>query len=133
MDDWQNHRIDCKQALSEYVPVKLIYDSDIKFTDVKGHFFSIKKTTLKGKYHFVVKLLPILNTSMERPRWVVYVQNEKETLSAVIEDGPEFYNEVRSIIKEKGVMNYKGYFYAIFEEEKGLKINLTRIQPPEAW
>ena len=113
--------------------MKLKYDSDIELTDIKGHVFSIKKPSLKGRSHFVVKLMHISNAGLEQPRWVVYIQNEDETVSAVIEDGPAFYNEVRNIIQEKGVLNYKGFFYAIFEEKKGLMINLKRIQPPEPW
>ena len=50
-----------------------------------------------------------------------------------IVEGPEFYEKVSATVREKGVMGSKGFFYAIYEEDRGLMINLEHIQPPEPW
>ena len=56
-------------------------------------------------------------------RWSVEVCNRDGTVCCEIDEGPEFYEEVSAIIREKGS---KGFFYAIYE---GLMINLWHIQP----
>lgn len=84
-----------------------------------------------GKSHFVVKIQVPLGVS-ESSDLLVY--NEKKSVFGSVSPREATYEELFAAVREKGCTNgMKGYFYAIWEKEIGLKINPKRIQPPESW
>ena len=111
MSHWENHRDKCKKTLLEYVPVNL--------TGTEKE----RKEMFKMRSHFILSLSLNMKDEMVE---VVF----KDGKNGKIENGTEFHKEVSAIIRKKGVFNTHGYFYAIYDGEKGLMINIKRIQPP---
>ena len=66
---------------------------------------------------------------------MLYVYNEEHTVEGYISEvkSPKVFQEALEAVKTRGLMGAKAYFYAAWEEGKGLKINLKRVQPPESW
>ena len=83
----------------------------------------------KGRTHCTLSLSPNIVKHDGSTKWMVSV-GFKDATNRPIDNGPEFYEEISSIIREKGVLKTSGYFYAMYSKEKGLMINTKRIQPP---
>ena len=111
MSDWENHLDKCKKTLLEYVPVNLRGIEDKS------------KEMLKLRSHFILSLSVNMKDKMVE---VVFEDGTKGN----IDNGAEFHKEVSAIIRKKGVFSTHGCFYAIYDGEKGLMINIKHIQPP---
>ena len=62
------------------------------------------------------------------------VYNEKRTIFGFISREMKFYHDVLRVIRTRGVLGVRAFFYAFWDEEdKGLRINFKRVQPPETW
>ena len=139
---WKDHKKECKEMQKEYVEVKLSY-----YRQGQCHVFLPDAQTmcnLKGRSHFIVKIQAPLNVfeSSRRIRGkkspeteLCYVYNAENTINGHIssKQSPSVFQEALEAVKTHGLMGAKAYFYAIWEEGKGLKINLKRVQPPESW
>ena len=66
----------------------------------------------------------------------VYNKDKSFNVAIQREGNEAIHKELCERINSEGVKGMKGYFHAILEKKKGkevLKINSTRIGPPEAW
>ena len=90
---------------------------------------NLSRTEGTSKEMFKVRSHFILSLSVNAKDEMVEVVFKNGT-SGKIDNGTEFCKEVSAIIREKGVFSTHGYFYAIYDKEKGLMINIKRIQPP---
>ena len=118
--------------LREYVEVKFV-SSSVTINDpiggpYPGHSEDEMNELFKRRNHCTLSLSPNIITRDENTKWIVSVAFNDATYRP-IDNGPDFYREVAAIIKENGVCNTSGYFYA-FYKDKRLMINTKRIQPP---
>ena len=146
ISDWidDGHKSECKEMQKEYVEVELDTGKPGKIHVVIRN--ASPKYKLKGKSHFILKIqapLHVLEPSRKlrgkeakkTGYEMLYVYNEEHTVEGYIsgEKSPKVYQEALEAVKTRGLMGAKAYFYAAWEEGKGLKINLKRVQPPESW
>ena len=134
---WKDHKKECKEMLKEYVEIQLIEAS--KDMSAKQNYPA--KCDLKGKSHFVVKIqapLDLFESTRgkkdKKPEdGALYVYNAENTINGHIVPEMSAYQEALEAVKTHGLMGAKAYFYAVWEESKGLRVNLKRVQPPESW
>ena len=126
---WNDHKKKCKEMQKEYVEVQL-----------RALNLSPSKCSLKGKSHFVVKIQAPIDVFESTRRideyqenGALYVYNAENTINGHIIPEMSTYQEALEAVKTHGILSAKAYFYAVWEEGKGLKINLKRVQPPESW
>ena len=134
MSGWNDHKKQCKEMQKEYVDVQLKQGNvtgKAKWKAVDGN----DKPT--GKAHFVVKVqvpldaFEVVNPKNKKEPILVY--NAENTINGFITSEMVAYQKALEAVKGHGLMGAKAYFYAIWEESKGLKINLNTIQAPEPW
>lgn len=134
---WNDHKKECKEMQKEYVEVQLKASG-------KNHEIlrdTPAKCDLKGKSHFIVKIQAPLDVfestrkkeDKEPESSNLYVYNAENTINGFMVPEMCAFQEACKAVKTHGLMGAKAYFYAMWEEGKGLKINLKRVQPPESW
>ena len=142
ISSWNDHKKECKEMQKEYVDVKLASVPQGKYHVVlpNSKIPIQAKCNLKGKSHFIVKIqAPLWSTKKKKDKKpeneYLYVYNAENTINGHIASdmSPSVYQEALQAVKTHGLMGAKAYFYAVWEEGKGLKINLKRVQPPESW
>ena len=91
-----------------------------------------------GSQHFSIKVQAPFKVLREHANERVkdkdmLVYNEKRTIFGFISREMEFYDEVLRVIRTQGILGVRAFFYAFWEEGKGLRINFKRVQPPDIW
>ncbi len=133
-DDWKGHKANCKATQAEYVPVVLRQHghSQIYNWTANSEVTVTPKSEQKisGKHHFIVKV-GIAHVNADEGGLTLY--NKEKTVYGQLAPKDDVYLELVRAVKKDGVMGVKGFFYAIWEDGKGLRVNAKRIQPPESW
>ena len=102
--------------------------------NLTGKKYVHSMTDRPDKSHFVVKI----QVPFKGPKLIVYIK--ERSLYGLLErskGGEELYDLLVKKIKEEGVDDYKGFFYAIYTKnnsmENILEINPFNILPVEKW
>merc|ERR1712039_203840 len=133
---WNVHKNKCKEMQKEYVEVKLASYLEGKLHVMVPDPDVTPKCNLKGNSHFILKIqAPLWGSGKETGKGLLMVYNAENTVNGHIseEKSPKVFQEALEAVKTHGLMGAKAYFQAVWEEGKGLKINLKRVQPPESW
>ena len=127
--DWESHKAVCKAIRAEYVPVTLQKPAPGVFTNWISHKLKSEQK-LTGNHYFTVKV----DMEEQYPEFgPILVHDEKQSVGGVLTPKDSVFAELVATVKKKGTIGTEGFFLAIWEEGKGLKINPKRIQPPESW
>ena len=144
--DWPQHKIRCKEVRRQFVPVTLVQPFDgAEFQNVswnKNRKIKNIGSAVPAKSNFVVKIqIPFDDTSSKR--WTELMGNtsgkalalydEKKSVYGFINSDEPTYDILVSKIKAEGVFGDKGFFYAFYDEDDTLKVNVNNILPPRTW
>ena len=142
---WEDHREGCRATRAEYETFELKpsrYSLDelaYRDHDFDGNIHPWLCKKPPGSLHFSVKIQAPFKVLREHDDEGakdkgMLVYNEKRTIFGFISREMEFYHDVLRAIRTRGVLGVRAFFYAFWDEEdKGLRINFKKVQPPETW
>ena len=145
LSDWKQHKSGCKEARRQFVPVNLIYPDKnaVDICNLTGVVTSLSQPREPHRNNFVVKIqLPLSDTSTKK--WQKAIGGAENTMNLTLYDEKKSiygyiakvdlcYKSLVEKIKTEGVFGEKGFFYAIVETDKQLKINIENMLPPRTW
>jgi len=145
---WKQHKEVCKETQKKYVPVILQREKEMTTKNWKtGQVYVTRDTDVPSSSHFLVKIQVPENVSHPKTpnrlhsmfsggaspfSDLIFLYNKDRSMLGHIPPQDSSYTRMITIIKERGLQGCKGFFYAIWNDGV-LKINITDIQPPEAW
>ena len=145
LSDWKQHKSECKEARRHFVLVNLIYPDKnaVDICKLTGVVTSLSQAREPRRNNFVVKIeLPLSDTSTKtwqkamggaETTMNLTLYDEKKSIYGYIATVDPFYKSFVEKIKTEGVFGEKGFFYAIVEKDKQLKINIENMLPPRTW
>jgi len=140
--DWANHKESCKETRNKFIPVQL------KTEITEGMFISKSHTTGKitvpkdtnkpRKKNFMVKVqVPMMDALgiLDMKKQPLNVYNEDKSCHGYMymEGNEAAFGLLKENVEKNGFKGIKGFFYATWDDNIGLKINATDIQPVETW
>jgi len=137
--NWDQHKDPCKETKKKYVPVLLKTKmKDKVFTAWNMASGKVSLTKELGgtpkKMNFMVKVqVPLSeNCPVHKP---LYVYNKERSCQGFLfrEGNENVYQLLKEKVEREGFKGLKGFFYATWEENRGLKINASDIQVVETW
>jgi len=158
--DWVNHKSACKLARTAFIPIKLktrdgesIWSWDIEKQDLKESV--AKGIETPSKKQFTVKVqIPLAASPDDRMLRIILndeqvtdqellachsvtgdlmIYNRDKTCNGYLPPSEPAYASLVENVKAFGLSGVKGFFYATWDEKKGLRVNTTDIQPIETW
>ena len=145
--NWPQHKIKCKEVRRQFLPVTLVQPGkgavlqNISWNK-KGKIKNIG-SVVPAKSNFVVKIqIPFDDTSTRfwtelmggnASEKCLSLYDEKKSVYGFIKSDEPTYDILVSKIKAEGVFGDKGFFYAFYDKDDTLKINVSNILPPRTW
>lgn len=134
-ENWGEHKEDCKKIQGEYMVCTVKEQTSVFTTSGKVYIGNEKKPPKK---HFVVKVQIPMNrfgVLSINETGAINFQNKDRSYKAYLEKAENeiLHQALVSEVKRNGVNGLKGYFYASIDSNNKLKINPSRILPPETW
>jgi len=137
--DWFNHKVECKVTREQYKQVQLVEDNAAGWNNITKKVY-VTKVGEPNKKHFVVKVQVPLSEFGETGG-ALYVYNKDKSLCGLLyrDKQMEMYDMLVTSIKREGFKGQKGFYYAIYTDQKkesdyvNLKINPVNILPVEKW
>jgi len=132
-EDWSNHKKACKETKKKYVPVTITrLDQMLCQPHQTEKVFVCRKDDVPSTRHFMLKIqVPI--GGLEEVKGDLKVYNKDRSFWGFIPPTDVSYEKLAEKIKEEGPLGAKGYFYAVWDESTGVKINTSDIQAPQIW
>ena len=145
LSDWKKHKSECKEARSQFMPVNLVYPdkNEILICNLTGAVTSLSQVREPHRNNFVVKIQLTFNDTSAKiwyglnskngevpENMPLTLYNEKKSIYGGIAPEDPSYNSLVEKIKAEGVFGEKGFFYAIVDKDKQLKINIENMLPP---
>ena len=131
---WPSHKMDCTEKEKGKVEIEVKqppgHSSTINLKNL--NVTTTTETDLPKKQYFKVKVqVPIFNDNKSKSPLLVY--DKKRTFQKWIESTDPNYDRICRKIKEEGVMQVKGYFYASLNKSGSLSFQIDHMLPPETW